>query len=393
MNPSAARKWNCTGSYSLLQAAAWSFYAITLAFSSNVLYEYGVSDSGISLCLGLASALSAAVQLAMSEYVSRHPEIPVSRLLTVSGILIFGCSLVQMIPGIPLKLSIVAFCLICMALQLLPGFANALGMDTIKRGAPTHYSIARGMGSLGYSIAALQTGAWVRSFGVEAILLLGGVNAALLVIAAVWYHSAAERNLEPAETVTEQQPGPFLNKYPRFAGFLLGMLLLNISHGLLCNFMYQIMLAKSAGAMEQGVATSISAFVELPVMFGFPLLARKIRCDKWVRFAALAVAVKPLGILLSATAQGVYLAQATQMIGYGLLVISTVNYAERVVGKGESVRAQSYHGATTTVSSVAALSAGGVILEIWGAAILVAISLGFSLAGAVILLIITEKTE
>ena len=57
------RKWRCTGTYAVLQAATWSFYAIVMAFSSNVLYEYGYSDSAISLVMGLSTALSVAVQV------------------------------------------------------------------------------------------------------------------------------------------------------------------------------------------------------------------------------------------------------------------------------------------------------------------------------------------
>ena len=128
-------------------------------------------------------------------------------------------------------------------------------------------------------------------------------------------------------------------------------------------------------------------------MFGFPFLLKKLRCDRWVLFAAFAIAMKPVLILLSGNPEGIYLAQATQSIGYGLWVIGSVNYAERVVDKGESIRAQSYHGAVTTVSTVAALSTGGVIIDWLGVEILLAVSLVCSLVGAVIVAMSIQKTE
>ena len=128
-------------------------------------------------------------------------------------------------------------------------------------------------------------------------------------------------------------------------------------------------------------------------MFGFPFLLRKLRCDRWVRFAAFAMALKPLLILMSGNPEGIYLAQATQSIGYGLWVIGSVNYAERVVDAGESIRAQSYHGAVTTVSTVAALSTGGVIIDYLGTEVLLLVSLVCSLVGAVIVAFSAQKTE
>ena len=142
-----------------------------------------------------------------------------------------------------------------------------------------------------------------------------------------------------------------------------------------------------------GIATSLSSLVELPIMFGFAWMLRKLRCYKWVKLAAFAMALKPLIILFAGSPEGIYLAQATQGIGYGLWVIASVNYAEKVVGAGESIRAQSYHGATTTISTVVALSVGGVMIEHLGVQFMVAISLACSLIGSVIVLFATQKTD
>lgn len=389
------QKYNATAAYTMLQIATWGFYAVILSFSSNVLYDFGFLDSQISILLGISTAVSFVMQLAAAELVSRRPGIRVFGIMAVLGCVMILGNLVVWMPGMPAWLAIGAFAVACMILQMLPSLANAMGMDAIKRGSPTNYSIARGMGSLGYSVLAYVTGILVRSRGSRMVPVMGGACAVILTAAVVWYHFAGERGLpEPVKTPGTQTGGHgFLGQYPRFTVFLVGSVFLQFSHNLLSNFMYQIMLVKNGGAGEQGTATAICALVELPVMFFFPLLMRKIRCDKWVRFASLFITVKALGIFLAATPYGVYAAQATQMLGYGLYTISSVNYAEMVVGRGESVRAQSYLGATSTVGGLLASATGGIICQYFGAQIMVLVSLAAGLAGGITIALTAQKTK
>lgn len=393
MKQTDLRKWRCTGTYAVLQAATWSFYAIVMAFSSNVLYEYGYSDSAISLVMGLSTALSVAVQVGSGELLSRSRSVGVHTVLIFFGAVLMLGGLSLLLPGLLPWVAAVLFGMLSMLLQTLPSLTNSMGMDSIRRGAPTDYSFARGVGSLGYSVLALLTGAMVRKCGIRSVYILTAISGLVLMAAAYGYRKAACAQEEAKEEAVRKEKGGFLTRYPRFSVFLFGMSFLCVSHALLCNFMYQIMLTRGGEAMEQGIATSISSLVELPIMFGFPFLLRKLRCDRWVRFAAFAMALKPLLILVSGNPEGIYLAQATQSIGYGLWVIGSVNYAERVVDAGESIRAQSYHGAVTTVSTVAALSTGGVIIDYLGTEVLLLVSLVCSLVGAVIVAFSAQKTE
>lgn len=386
-------KLNCTAGYSLVQFVTWSYYAVVLAFASNVLYKFGFSDSRISLFMGIFTALSVAVQVVAGELLSRIKKWDVAGVLVLFGAVMLLCAAVVLLPDCNRILAVGAFGVICMLLQTLPSLANSMGMDSIRRGAPTDYSIARGIGSLGYSVTALLTGVLVRRLGVAAVHMLTIGVSVLLILSAVWYRSTIRDLAEAESEENRESKGPFFSRYPRFAVFLFGMAFLCVSHGLLCNFMFQIMTSRGAGAMEQGVATSISSLVELPIMFGFPFMLKKLRCDKWVRIAGFCMLLKPLLILLANAPGGIYLAQATQSIGYGLWVIGSVNYAERIVDQGESIRAQSYHGAVTTVSTVLALSMGGVLIEYLGVQTMVMVSLGCSLVGAVIVLFAAQKTE
>lgn len=380
--------WNATAAYILLQAAAWSFYAVILSFSSNVLRGFGFSDSRISLLLGVSAAVSFLLQLAVAELVNHFPRLTISGAMTVLGTAMLLANGLMLKRDLPAPAAVAAFALACVIVHMTPTFANAMGMDAIERGSPTNYSLARGMGSLVYSILAYLTGMLVGKYGTPVIPVVGAVCAAALIAATLWYHLAGERGLpEAAPKTAEAKKAGFLKQYPKFAVFLVGAVFLHFSHNVLSNFMYQIMLSKHGGAGEQGTATAIAALVELPVMFGFPLMLRWMGSDKWVRLCGFGMAIKGLGLFLATTPYGVYAAQATQIIGYGLYAISSVNYAAQVVGKGESVRAQSYLGSTTTVGALAALSTGGVVCQHFGSQAMVLTSFACAMTGAVIILL------
>ena len=388
-------KWSCTISYTLMQIATWGFYAVVMAFSSNVLYGFQFTDSQISLVLGASTVVAFVLQLVLAELVTRCQKLRVYMVLLVLGAVMLVGNLLVMMPQMPKAVAVGAYAVACMVLQMIPSFTNAIGMDAIERGSATNYSIARGMGSLGYSVLAYVTGILVRQQGVEVVPGVAAAVAVLLVVSVIWYHMAAERNLPDVSAYQKrvERKAGFLRQYPRFAIFLVAVTLLQFSHNLLSSFMFQIMQVKNGTAAEQGVATAISALVELPVMFFFPFMMRKLRCDKWVRIAGLAMALKGIGILMATTPYGVYVAQATQMVGYGLLTIASVNYARLVVGLGESVRAQSYLGSTGTVGSFAALSTGGIICQYWGAQSMVLVSLILSLLGGLMIVLTAQKTE
>ena len=388
-------KWNATAAYMLLHFPTWGFYAVITGFSTNVLYDFGFTDSQVSLLLGISTAVAFVLQLGLAELVNRFRIMRVWYVLVGLGLAMLMCNIVVGLPGAPVWAAIAAFGIACMIVQIVPSFSNAIGMDAIKRGSPTDYSMARGVGSMGYCSMSFVTGRMVSALGSAMVPVLGGLCALMLIAGTVWYHFAGERDLKELAPEVEQRKrsGSFLGQYPRFAVFLAASVVLLIGHNLPSNFMYQIMLVKNGGAAEQGLANSITALAEIPVMFLFPLLMRRVRCDKWLRFSCIFFAVKALGLFLADDPGAVYAAQATQMLGYGLYAISSVNYAEMVVGEGESIRAQSYLMATNTVSTLIAVSLGGVICQYFGAQIMVLIALAAVSLGGITIILTAQKTK
>ena len=210
---------NATASYALLQIMCCGFYAVSLCFSSNVLYGCGFTDSQISMLLGVCTGLSFVMQLWLAERIASHPKIRVWGILVVLGAVMALSNLLVLIPGIPKIGAAVSFGVVCMLLQTLPSWTNAVGMAAIKRGSAANYSIARGLGSLGYSILAYFTGILVARRGASMVAGVGAVCGLVLAAAAVWFHFAGERGLpeEMPAVRPDGQKGSFLRQYPLFA--------------------------------------------------------------------------------------------------------------------------------------------------------------------------------
>ena len=387
------KKFQANTSYSLIHATMWGMYAIIFAFATNFLAGQGLENYQISIVLGLTAAASCVLQVVIGELVSRFPKLKLYMVMLTLGVLmLLGLGGMLLSAAIPV---IGGICIVLTLLQLVPGLCNSIGMDAIAKGAPATYSIARGMGSLFYALSATFIGVLVDRSGEKMIPLTSMVLGVGLLAGILWFHLSAEKDLpqEAAAAAEKQKKDGFLSKNPKFSLFLIGATFLCVSHFLVCTFMKDIIELKQGGSTEQGIATGISAFVELPIMFGFALIAKRVRCDILLRLSAFTFLAKTLGLFFADAPMGVYAAQATQVLGYGLYAIASVTYAGKLFGKEEAVRAQSYLAATISAGSVVAMSTGGVLIQLLGVQTMILAATGCALAGAVIIAFSTQKTE
>lgn len=381
------KRTHSTLAYFMLQGTLWGLNAVLIGFTSNFLYRYGFQDHHISLFMGLTTALACVFQLGAAELISRIRNLNVYRvLLTMS--LVSICGSVGMLEVCPGPVPVFGLALNSVVLQMGPAMVNSMGVEAIDRGSDTNFGVGRGGGSLFYSVMALVTGQLVARFGSQVLAVLGAVLAVAFLASILWYQRICSR-LEPAaekfaEKRQETQKGNFLKSYPLFTVLLVGSILLFISHSLLCNFMLQIATFKGGGAAEQGMANSIAALAELPIMFGFGLLLKKVRCERWIQFSALFFLVKAVLIYFASDCAGIFAAQATQMLGFAIFLLSTVEYAKMVIGPEETVRAQSYLSSTTTIGGLVASSTGGFLCKLLSAEALILVAVITAALGAAV---------
>lgn len=385
------KKLQANLSYSLIHASMWGMYAVIIYFANDFLKAQGLPGAMCSLVLGITAAASVLLNIGVSEIIKRTQKVKLYvTTIALAALILLGLG--GMLTSAKV-LALAGICLVLTLLQLAPGMCNSLGMDAIAKGAPATYAVARGIGSFAFATVSLCAGNLIAKFGEGAIPAVGGTMAAILIVAVLWFHNCVEKHLPEtaAETKVEtvKKKDNFLAKNPTFTLFLVGAALMNISHYYLVVFLGNITDAMNLGKDVQGAAAAVSTYVELPIMFGFAFLSRKMRCNTLLKISCFMFLLKCFGLMFADSAMDIYLAHATQIIGYGLYAISSVTYAGEVMGKEDAVRAQSYLAGTISIGNVVAMSTGGLMrvgTMMW-------VSTVCALAGALVVLITAKKTQ
>lgn len=121
---------------------------------------------------------------------------------------------------------------------------------------------------------------------------------------------------------------------------------------------------RSLGASNEliGWAASINALLEVPVMFFFPRIARRVGVERLILLGALIVAVRQIANF-TFTEPGVLIACAIlQGAGYGLLVVGGVTFVSRQAPKGTAATAQGLlNGVSFSLAAIIGAGAGGLL--------------------------------
>ncbi len=383
------KKIKANASYCLIHASMWGMYAVIIYFAKTFLEAQGLSNAMCSVVLGVTAAASVFLNIGVSEVIKRTKKLKLYvTTMALAALILLGLG--GMLTDSKV-LALTGICLVLTLLQLAPGMCNSLGMDAIAKGAPATYAIARGIGSFAFATVSLFAGNLIAQFGESAVPVVGGTMAAILILAVLWFHNCAEKGLPETERLPQEtkKKDNFLGKNPMFALLLVGASLMNIGHYYLVVFLSDVTGALKLGADVVGTAAAVSTYVELPIMFGFAFLTRKMRCNNLLRISCFMFLLKSLGITFADSAMDIYLAHATQIVGYGLYAIASVTYAGEVMGKEDAVRAQSYLAGTISLGNVVAMSTGGLMsvdTMLW-------VSTGCAAVGALIVLFTAKKPQ
>lgn len=292
-------------SYAVMQGASWSTYAVIMVFATNFLQAKGMPIYQISLLLGTATACSCLLQVQMGELVSRVRKVKGYMVLLALCVLMGVCGIAMMSKNT--VISVIGMGVACVLLQTCPGMVNSAGMDAITRGAPAQYGLARGLGSLTYSGVVQVVGILVAGFSVGVLPIAFILVSVCLALGTVWFHRCAETDLPSTwqEAARNQQKnGNFWKENPKFLFLLIGIVLVLMGHNLLNSYMEIIVNAKNGGPAEQGTAMAICSAVELPIMAAFPILERRIRCNKLLQISVFGFAVRSLGLFFGGRPSG-----------------------------------------------------------------------------------------
>lgn len=380
---------NRTLGFSAIQTFFWMCYAAILGFASMYLLEAGFDNSQVGILIAAAGLLSALLQPVVAAYADRPDSLPLGRLVQLSGTVTLVC-------GVGLVLTrgsrVVTGLLYggCMVLlQLTTPLINALGIATVNSGEKMNFGIARGLGSLGYAVAAYLIGLLAQRFGAVTVPVCMVLGFGLMVLSVAGFGAVAKPNTGEKKA----SGGGFLRKYPRYAAVLAGLVLIFVSHVVLNSFTYQIVEFKGGGSGEMGTAMAFASMIELPIMFLFGWMLKKARSHVWFRISGVFFFLKCLGTLLCRDIPGFYAVQLLQMFGWALMTVSAVFYINAIVAPEDSVKGQACFTVSLTLGNVVGAMIAGRILDKMGVQAMLVFGTVSALIGAVIVLVFSQRTK
>lgn len=383
--------------FALIQVFLWGTYGILFSYANPYLTEkIGLSDSLAGIVLCIATAISFLLQPLVTALADRRG-LRVKKILLFSGLFTAVCAAATMLPGLSASATMLLFAASCVGLQVQPSFSNALGMEGIRGGQQIDFALARGIGSVSFGLSARIGALLIQALGMDGTAIAGAVTALLMTLATMLMPEA--KQLAPRSEDKPTTASVFFGENPKLATLLLGAVLLYVGHNVLSNCMFRIAQSKLPGVDTagvtgiQGTALLIAAAVELPTMFLFTKIVRRIRCDLLLLTSCIFMTLRLLLTLLLPGEYGLYIAQLSQMLGFALFAVSTVYYVGTVVEKRNVVKGQTYLGAANTLGCVLAYAGGGLLIDAVGVGKMQLVCLLISLVGTLLVLLSLQRVQ
>ncbi|MBE6031542.1 MAG: MFS transporter [Clostridiales bacterium] len=383
--------------YCTLQGLFWAICCVSSGSINTYLYEIGVGTGTIGLLSGLAGITATLIQPVLGGIADRNPAkrgwrfmLQAFSVLLLASYIILKLTSNHMISGILMALTF-------MSVYAMFPFINGITFYYEREGIVLDYGTSRGIGSICSAGTSYLIGAGVTAFGVSVITTTGIILTMLFVGITFTFPvlksdvaktDVSEENSSPAEASGEtietaqktESTIAFFRQYPEFAAILFGFICVFCCQMLGSGYNLQICERLGGGTTEMGIVQAIASMVELPIMFSFSAIIKRVPSYKLLKIASVAFLLKALCLLMANSIYIVYAAQLIQMFSYGLFTMAAVYYANEIVTGSNKLKGQALLGSATSIGGPAGNFLGGMLIQYFG--------LTFDLAVAVVLGII-----
>ena len=396
--------------YGGIHATYWMAYAVISSFASAYLLDRGYTNSEIGLILAVGSIVAVFLQPFMADFADRAKKISLIGITQVATIFIMGMMMICFVMDkASIALSVIFVMMIAWHTALQPLF-NSLTFKLEESGHKINFGVCRAMGSLGYSLLCAVLGTLAETFGTQILPLTGEVTLLMLLITLCLTKSHFKKACKMrgeldseqdkvevvSETLEEQEEINLIQFIKRNKLFLLvniGVAGIFFSNSIFNSFMLQTVENVGGNSEDMGRILAVMAFLEIPPMFLFERVHRKVSCKRLLQLGAICFTLKILCATIADSVFMVYVAQLFQLTSFGIFLPAMVSFIDEIMEKGEAVKGQALYTIVTTVATIFASLVGGVILDMSGASSLLWISTIITGVGAILFCLVIEKVK
>ena len=357
-------KKNATAFYAVIQALYFCTLALIGSYASPYLLNRGFSSGWIGILLGVGNLGSVGFQLLVAAFVKRTGTRLGSVVIAVHAVIAALALALLLLP-----LGGAAFCAVFVLVFLLnsamQSALNSLYRGYHEQGTKINFGVARGWGSVAYSLSSLAAGALLAKRSPD---ILPGVYflPCLLLCAAVFLFAAPNTTRRQAGDVTPAEKKLLMRDYPQFYIFFAGVLCLATSNGFTETYLIQIIRRVGGDSANLGVAMFISAMTELPAMVLYRRMADRVGNRRLLIFAGWMWALKNLLIMLAPSVYLIYAAELLQFVGFAIYVPAGVRFISHTLPESEFLKGQSLVGSAFTAGYLISSFVGGPMIDLIG---------------------------
>ena len=396
--------------YGGIHATYWMAYAVISSFASAYLLDRGYTNSEIGLILAVGSIVAVFLQPFMADFADRAKKISLIGITQVVTIFIMAMMLFCFImEKASIALSVIFVLMIAWHTALQPLF-NSLTFKLEESGHKINFGVCRAMGSLAYSILCAFLGTLAENYGTQILPLTGEVTLLMLLITlcltkahfkkACAMKGELDHSQDEIETAQEVlQPEEeinlikFIQRNKLFLLVNIGVAGIFFSNSIFNSFMLQIVENVGGTSEDMGRILAVMAFLEIPPLFLFESVHKKVSCKRLLQLGAICFTLKILCACIADSVFMVYVAQLFQLTSFGIFLPAMVCFIDEIMDKGEAVKGQALYTIVTTVATIFASLVGGVILDMSGATTLLIVSTIITGMGALLFCIVIEGVK
>ena len=382
--------------YTLHQIAYWAASAGILSFATTFLLAKGFPASQVGLLMACASILSCVTQPALAARADRSKRCVLGPMITVlTGVSVLAFALL-LVKGLPSGAFALLYLVGVWAFDAMMPLLNAVCVYYDEQGTPINYGVARGLGSLSYSLAALGLGQVIEKLGPNWMVYMVLLLLPVCVLITLSYPNmgkarqvvAADMDRGNVCTVAE-----FFVRYRWYCRSLVGVLLLAMFHAMTENYLIAIMERLGGDSRHVGVALFIATAVEAGILLFLNQIRARIS-DNWLfRIAAFSFLLKSAIFLVAPSIPVIYAAQLLQMTSYSFLAPIQIYYASAKVHPIDMVKGQAFITASYTLGCAMGNLTGGFLLESFGVEVILSAGVAIAAVGTLVLLLTVERKD
>lgn len=384
------------GNYAAVQGSFWISNCSIRTYLAVFLTWRGFSDAEIGYTTSLLYITAIVLQLLISNWSDHHRRTALKKTIAALTIAAMAGGAVLWLLPLPVLLMMLVYVVTTACDSSIDGLNNALMMQYVNGGLPVRYGWPRGIGSIAYAIVAYLLGLLIERFSPDVILpcFLGLAALALfcvLLMPAPEHVCPAAPDRGPARPVASYRQ--MLRGNPTLLLLLSACVVSGIGQASIGTFLIRLVERLGGGTAEYGVATFISAGMELPVMLLSGRLLRRFKAKSLLLFSFFCTFVR---LVLLGTAPSIgflYLAMTFSIFCYGIYGFASVIFVNEIVRWDEKVRGQSLLSLcyTSGIGGILGNLLSGVMLQRFGVGPLMTVSAAFSLTGSFLMLLCWKR--